>query len=257
MFYYVRNKEFNKYNQCKKKLEKIENRKWLGLQYYIELSYDYNTNNYGNMYHHINDAKKALTFDKNFKRFNVVLQYEGIFYNMIGDYKNEMKVYSELEELYKEHNQLLNYGVTKQNIASLLLIEKKYEEAIPYYLEGFKYNSLNGPCFELAWCYYNIGDLVSCKKAIKMGQTAKTQLTYYNDLFEWLLKMINNPYSKSCLNLLLKLEKQYYSNLNKEEKNFLMIAIANNYVHLGEVELASNYYKRLIKENVLTGIEMV
>ncbi len=214
---------------------------------------------------------------------------------MIGDYKNEMKVYSELEELYKEHNQLLNYGVTKQNIASLLLIEKKYEEAIPYYLEGFKYNSLNGPCFELAWCYYNIGDLVSCKKAItipyylegfkynslngpcfelawcyynigdlvsckkaiKMGQTAKTQLTYYNDLFEWLLKMINNPYSKSCLNLLLKLEKQYYSNLNKEEKNFLMIAIANNYVHLGEVELASNYYKRLIKENVLTGIEMV
>ena len=250
LFYCVRSKNFDKYNRYLPNLNKINKHKWLGLEYHIIVNYDYYTNNYLEMPKHIEKAKKYLLKDKNYKRLNSTLQYEGIYYNIVRDYEKELNIYHSLIETYKKSNQLINYGVTKQNIASLLLEQKKYDEAIENFLEGLKYNSLNGPYFELAWCYYNINEMDLCKNAIEQGKNAKKQIPYYNDFLDWLFKMTESPYSKSCLNLLLKIDKKYNSTLTSDMKNFLNVAIANNYIKLNQIDHAYDYLKKTIDESL-------
>lgn len=145
IFYFLRNKQFEKYNEYCEKLNKIPNHKWLGLEYYIKTNYAYYINDHVAMAYNIKLAKNHLKNDKNFKRYNTTLQYEAIYYDLIKDFNRELQIYNQLLEIYKKENQLINYGVTNENIASMFLNEKKYTKAIPYYIEGLKYHPLNEP----------------------------------------------------------------------------------------------------------------
>ena len=252
MFYYTRSKQFDNFNNVYTTLKEIEKRKWLGLEYYIIVSYNYNINNFSSMPIYIEKAKAIFKSENNHKRLNSVLQYEGIYYNVIGDYENEIQVYNTLSKSYLKDNQLVNYGVTEQNIASLLLNQKKYDEAIIHYIEGLKYNDINSSHFELAWCYYIQENQNLCKKAIKDGKKAKKIVPAYNELLDWLLKMLDKPYTKSCLNLLLKIENEYASMVNEETINFIYIAIANNYKELNEMDKAYHYLAKVINKNIIT-----
>lgn len=257
MFYYLRLKKYDKYNEYNDMLLKIKNRKWLGLEGYIKVDYDHCIGNYVSMFYDIERAKSYLTQDNNLKRLNSLLQFEAIYYDCIGDYEKEIELYQHLTEIYLKNNQLINYGVTKQNIGSMLLDRRKYSEAIPHYIEGLKYNSLNGPYFELAWCYFNLNEKRLCKQCIKAGKHASKKAPAYDELLDWLLKMTDTPYSKSCLNLLLKIEKNYASILSKDTFNFLNIALANTYKELKEFDKACDYLKMVVNKNITTSIEIL
>ena len=74
----------------------------------------------------------------------------------------------------------------------------------------------------------------------------------YNELLDWLLKMLDKPYTKSCLNLLLKIENEYASMVNEETINFIYIAIANNYKELNEMDKAYHNLAKVINKNIIT-----
>ena len=257
MFYFLRNKQFDQYNKYYEILNQIQDHEWLGLEYYIKTNYDHYKINHIDMAHDIKLAKKYLKEDKNIKRFNSTLQYEAIYYDLIKDYNRELQIYNQLLEIYKNRNQLEDYGITNQNIGSMLLNEKKYAEAIPYYVKGSKYNSLNGPYFELAWCYYNVGDLKQCKETIKAGKNTDRVIPYYNDFLDWLDKMITNPYSKSCLNLLLKIESNYEGKLSHEIQQTLYILIANTYIKLDQPMNAYQYLKKIVNKDLSLPVEAI
>lgn len=172
MFYYLRSKKYDKYSEYNGTLLKVKKRKWLGLEYYIRVDYDHCIGNYSNMFYDIESAKSYLAQGNNLNRLNSLLQYEAIYYDCIGDYEKGIGIYQNLTEIYLKNNPLTNYDVTKQNIGSILLDKRMYNEAIPHYIEDLKYNSLNGPYFELAWRYFNLNEERLCKQCIKAGKQA-------------------------------------------------------------------------------------
>lgn len=77
----------------------------------------------------------------------------------------------------------------------------------------------------------------------------------YDELLDWLLKMTDISCSKSCLNLLIKIEKNYASMFSKDTLIFLNIAIANTYKELKELDKAYEYLKKVVNKNITTAIE--
>lgn len=211
--YLIRQKRFNEFSDLDDKLSQMTNHFCEGLYHYVHMSYLFNTENYHDLFKEIQLTKEITTKEHNKRQYYSASQYEAIYYSHIGDQKKEISLYEKMAEYYLEEKDSTNYGVIMHNIANMYLLQKKFKKAIPYYEKAITHYAISNSYFELAWCYYSIGQKEKCRHIIKQSKKATTILEIYKYLLEWLNKMIHEENSASCLNYLLNLVKSYHDRL--------------------------------------------
>lgn len=245
MIYHARKRDKDIYNQCLSLLNKIKQPQWLGLKLYAELNANFYFQNLSNFLTNISLCKKKYFEEKNQNRYNSTLLFEAMFYHKINCLDKAIQTYEILSTRYHDSNDLNNYGICQHNIGSLYSERKEFKLAINHYENAIQHLHENDTFFELAWCYYQNGNKKNCKKSLNLGLKTDTQYTAYTLLIKWLLIMLDSPNSKRSLNILLKIEKEYFDTLGPNAQKLLYIAISNYYTSVKDFQKSNEYLKKL------------
>lgn len=245
MIYHARKRDKDIYNQCLSLLNKIKQPQWLGLKLYAELNENFYFQNLSNFLTNISLCKKKYFEEKNQNRYNSTLLFEAMFYHKINCLDKAIQTYEILSTRYHDSNDLNNYGICQHNIGSLYSERKEFKLAINHYENAIQHLHENDTFFELAWCYYQNGNKKNCKKSLNLGLKTDTQYTAYTLLIKWLLIMLDSPNSKRSLNILLKIEKEYFDTLGPNAQKLLYIAISNYYTSVKNFQKSNEYLKKL------------
>lgn len=229
---------------------------WQGFRKFIKVKYDYYFEYYFNMPKDIELCTKQLKEDHNNKRLPFMTMLEALFYSHLGLHDQSIQIYKQQLSYLKQIHDDLNTSVVMSNLGNQHLYKHEYNTASEYFQKAILLKNNNSNYFDLAWCYYNLGQKEECEKTIRHSIKAKTQYPAYTELLEWLSQMVKRPYSKTCLNILLRIEKMYFEQLGPRAKVFLYIAISNHYQHDENFRMANQYLKKVIQENITTAIEL-
>lgn len=229
---------------------------WPGFVYFAKVKYDYYFQYFLNITRDIEICKEFLLKDNNTKRVPFMKMFEALYYSYLGLHDHAIQIYEQQLSYMNQINDNLNISVLLANIGNQYLYKHQYKRASEYLKKATVLKNDNATYFDLAWCYYNLGQMEACEKTIRQSVKAKTQYPAYTELLEWLFQMVKRPYSKTCLNSLLRIEKNYLDQLGPRGKVLVYGAISNHYQHEHNYEMANHYLKKIIQENMTTAIEL-
>lgn len=222
----------------------------------MRVKFDFYFDHFVEIIQDIATCQQILVKEHNKKRIPLLKTYEALYYDYLGLSDRVVQIYSEQLDYFKKIGDQLNYLIIKSNLGQEYLYHHQYKEVITYFREAVPLKNENTTYFDLAWCYYNLGQMEACEKTIRQSVKAKTQYPAYTELLEWLSQMVKHPYSKTCLNSLLRIEKNYLDQLGPRGKVLVYGAISNHYQHEHNYEMANHYLKKIIQENMTTAIEL-
>lgn len=113
-----------------------------------------------------------ISIEHNKKRIPLLKTYEALYYDYLGLSDRVVQIYSEQLDYFKKIGDQLNYLIIKSNLGQEYLYHHQYKEAITYFREAAPLKNENTTYFDLAWCYYNLGQMEACEKTIRQSVKA-------------------------------------------------------------------------------------
>lgn len=197
-------------------------------------------------------AKALNSFNKGYEIFNKYGN-KNRFYSLYG---NLALMYSQIEEREEAiqlnlkcielipKNDTMNLFTVFSNIAYQYLLLKKYGDALMYYGKAEAYYIDICSCFETAWCYYNLNQKEKVYQYLNKAEELKEGYSHYRLFNQWLYAMYQKKYSKKCLQILLRIEKELAKSLSGTVYRFLCDRIIEHYLYHKEYEQAFYYSEK-------------
>ncbi len=149
-----------------------------------------------------------------------------------------------LDELFLEDYNINFKNVVLYNIGVNYYCLREYEKALEYFIQCIDYWNDCAAFFNISYCLYKLNKIEESKKYIKYGKRAKKDSTMYSGLLEWLLLIEKNSYELSEEKLLNLYNSEYQSS-SMTTKRLLLTLLSEQYVLMGNYELAYKYSDQL------------
>ena len=249
LHYYSRINNSDKYSETRNILQTYTHRYWLGLDQIAEIGYSFTNNKISNLQSIIENCKQHFLSISNTNRYNACLMFEAIYLTKIRSYEDALNVWNKLELIYSNTKDNINYYIVLNNKASVHFYKKRYEEAIPLFLQAYEKLKHNTILFNICYSYYAIKDYKNAKKWIDYSDDSINLNDCNNVLIKWIKTMIEAPYSKSCINLLKKTLTTGFLQLEVEKQLFIYQAILDYYLKTKDIVNAEIYISKISELN--------
>lgn len=250
IWYYSRIKSKKQLENAQKKLKNIEYKNWDGLEKIAELGYLITNNDFFNTPETVNECKEIFKRTNNQNCLNHVLMYEAIYLSCIQDYNKALEKYAQLKNIYLKNKNNMNFAVVEHNMGEIYFSLKNYIVAADHFKAQLQFLPSVSSYFKIAYCFYALNDKKTAMKWLQKSKEATSNVYVENLLIQWLTTMIENPYSKKCINLLLKIEKKFNQLSEREDQAFILLAIIDYYFkeeNLSQIKQYSIKYANINK----------
>lgn len=190
------------------------------------------------------DSQNHVMLEKLFMKYSAILRAYGQFEK--AAFNDEALI----TKFKRENLQLRNLEILYNNLAWTYSLLHNYKQAIKYYEKAIQTLQDNEIYFNLAFCYYRIGDKTSALHYIELGKSAKSYGEYVYLLLEWLEAMIQKRYSKKSYMILLKIKKAYFHDLETIMKDTVQLEIINYLYFTKQYALAFNEFAPLLNRRI-------
>lgn len=142
-----------------------------------------------------------------------------------------------------------NYNINLQNVTLFNIgidykFLHKYDKALEYIEKTIEYWNDYESYFELCYCFYKCGNIVDVKKNIKKAKMLKEKPNTYLYLINW-LQFIIRGFLEKAEEVLMNVYNEEYNNSSMTTKRLFLILLSEQYVLMGDYELAYKYSDQL------------